>query len=258
FLRRECRAVLFALVYLRQTDVCQVPLPWIYLSESLVPRRGDDPSKDPEEFNHGLVVESSLVRDLLGFYSGNQFSCLWVVQRSERHTADNSVQVSDCGGVGINRVCAYRFPRLGIDNASCFDFREPPSSLSFECGRECNAFPNLFHIEHTCFAHGLMEFKHGAHSVPAQSKRDSNFGLLGLSRYVHSKEAVGPLLWKPRVRLLASFLIHVSTLPDFRLRVACYNDSTRHGFSPCSCRIGLPCASGECTGEDRGMQRCGA
>jgi hypothetical protein len=52
-----------------------------------------------------------------------------------------------------------------------------------------------------------MKSKHCAHSVPAESKRRTNFDLLGLAVHIHSEEAVRPLLGKPRVGLLPPFLI---------------------------------------------------
>jgi len=64
-----------------------------------------------------------------------------------------------------------------------------------------------------------MEFKLGL-LVPSNA-RNSHFVMLGLSGCVNSIEAVGSLFGKPLIRLLASFLIYVTTLPDFWLRVSC-------------------------------------
>ncbi len=65
-----------------------------------------------------------------------------------------------------------------------------------------------------------MKSKHCAHSVPAESKRRTNFDLRGLAGYILAEETVGPLRGKPRVGLLPSFLVYVPTLPNFRLRVS--------------------------------------
>src|SRR5262249_41242862 len=80
FFRRKRGAMLLALIDPWQADVRQIPLPWIYLSESFVPGGGDDSPEDPKKLNHGLVTESSLVPDLFGLHPGDQLSCFQVVE----------------------------------------------------------------------------------------------------------------------------------------------------------------------------------
>ena len=52
----------------------------------------------------------------------------------------------------------------------------------------------LLHVEHTRLLHGLGGVQAWRFSFPAESKWNSDFVLLGLAGYIHSEEAVGPLL----------------------------------------------------------------
>ena len=97
----------------------------------------------------------------------------------------------------------------------------PPFRLIAERRCRVDSFPNLVGVEHARLFHFLVEFKLGALSIPAEAKRNSHFSLLGLPGYINSVEAVSSLCRNPRVCFLTSFLIWVTTLPDFRLRASC-------------------------------------
>jgi hypothetical protein len=64
FLGRERWPVLLPLADLRQADVCQVPLPWIYLFEFFALCRSDDCLEDPEGLCDGLIGKAEKRRPL--------------------------------------------------------------------------------------------------------------------------------------------------------------------------------------------------
>ena len=178
----------------------------------------DDLGEHLEVIADGLVGKSRLPVCGVGFHPGDQFFRFGIVERGEGAVTDHTIEIADCGRVRVNGAGTNQLAGFLVDDSPCLNLREPPSSLRLECRNGRDALPNLLHVEHACLLHDFMKFKHGAHSAPAESKRDSDFVLPGQARYILPKEAVSPFGRNPAIRLLPAFLTHVPTLLNFRLR----------------------------------------